>query len=125
MRKIKFRGIIDNQMWYACPLDGWWDQFWALVEDDTIGQYVGLLDKNGEEIFEGDIVQYKGGVVIGKNHKGKAYIQSHGGVYKRIVEWNSIKNGWNIQKGDHFQIIGNIHENKKLIIISVHGGVFP
>lgn len=68
-----------------------------LVEPDTAGQFTGLFDKNGKEIYEGDVLKSKD-------------LQS-------IVEWDSYKCGWNIvEYGIHlFEIIGNIYDNPELI----------
>ena len=74
------------------------------VKDDTVGQFTGLLDKNGKKIFEGDVIKcglrlyvcefIEGGFEFSDLSDGKL-------VLKAIVN-NSC-------------IIGNIHDNPELI----------
>jgi hypothetical protein len=66
MREIKFRGQLFSDKWvygyYAeLPLDGHptsfiYDGEWHEVKTGTVGQYTGIKDSTGKEIFEGDVV---------------------------------------------------------------------
>jgi uncharacterized phage protein (TIGR01671 family) len=117
MRKMKFRGKrINNGEWVYgyylylkfsnthFILEKSTDEF-REVDPATLGQYTGLNDKNGKEIYEGDIARYKQYVVWGKlsEHTGEVKITPLNGV---MVDSVSI--------GRDYEVIGNIYENPEL-----------
>ncbi|GIO25374.1 YopX family protein [Oceanobacillus sp. J11TS1] len=84
------------------------------LADITYMQYTGLKDKNGQEIYEGDIVihnDYSGGLVLG----GEQYKR------KSVIKWNEQYTGYRLKgmgtsiNSDKCEIIGNIYENPELV----------
>ena len=82
------------------------------LDEIELMQSTGLKDKNGEEIFEGDIVDYKGRKAVIKWHGSYAsFIYRFVDELKeRVSEWHPLFLAYY-----HFEVIGNIYENKELL----------
>lgn len=129
MREILFRGKrLDNGEWVygnfcmdaleqtrgLCGLDGFIRRYntdtkrmeMYEVDRETIGQYTGLVDKNGRRIFEGDIVKsIETGVV--------QFFPEH----SAFMVWCKFSNevGFLYECTSIAEVIGNIHDNPELL----------
>jgi uncharacterized phage protein (TIGR01671 family) len=77
-------------------------------KDVELMQFTGLLDKNGKEIYEGDILE---------NMNWREWNYKNGEKHRVVVKWTSGKkfSGFGIGEDTHYEIIGNIYENPELL----------
>lgn len=126
MRTIKFRGFNrKNDEWlqgyylqnrgahFVCPDEFATNKSWEdyEVEPDTVGQFTGLHDKNGKEIYEGDIVKCDQFVyeIIYKSRRIASFAL-------RRKEDMFLHYFGEAMEADECEVIGNIHDNKDLVI---------
>lgn len=124
-REILFRGKrTDNGEWindsetYIRDGDGIWlsddDLNVVQVQEDTVGQYTGMKDKNGEKIFEGDIVKYSTTCEI-------FTVAWHGSFAEFVISelqkpnkaTRGSKNMYLVNR--YCEVIGNIYDNPELL----------
>lgn len=143
MREIKFRGKDSITGEWVCGdlstknlfnttliyREEWWD---VEVDPETVGQYTGLKDKNGVEIYEGDILKMHQFLFDGNEYDKETIGVIKWGEYgwllsqidgKEVNEYMGYKNGegetylihfYGLHE-ESFEIIANIHDNPELL----------
>lgn len=133
MREIKFRGIHVHVMEQNLPLNGTWvygylcDENYInskeycgemLINPETVGQFTGFFDKNGTEIYEGDIIAFDGNVWYSTN-KFKDFlngVEKDYDDYLEVVEYNfEYLSTREHDFKNYCKIVGNIYENSDLL----------
>lgn len=108
-----FAKPILNKHYILCGENQW------LVEPETVGQYSGLDDKNGERVFEGDLIQSKGNLVWLVSFERSAFVckDATGRTYFALWEqWEyDLKNNKPISPSEYFEVVGNVFDNPELL----------
>ena len=126
MREILFRGKrVDNGEWVEGQL--WINKsayretvhivlkYGEMLEviPETVGQYIGMEDKNGVKIWEGDIVNGTGW--IGDSITGRVILES--GAFYILAYYGELRtlHLLGCSYHDATEVIGNIHDNPELL----------
>ena len=80
------------------------------VDPKTVGQYIGLTDKNGKKIFEGDIVE----CVSGGEQAVISWLKYFACFGLSFDGWCCGFDDYDFSPND-FKAIGNIHDNPELL----------
>ena len=119
MRAIKFRAWDEYNQTMIYPDE----HFFKLKSHEILGRYetvmqfTGLKDKNGKEIYEGDIIKSWDNAPLGRHE------------WIHIVEWSNENLGFRFKKlqgivlgstmlhvrETNVEVIGNIYENSELL----------
>jgi len=81
-------------------------------EENEIMQYTGLKDKNGKEIYEGDIVRHLPTAFNSSSGVGEIYY--HKGHARFALKWVGNLEHY-LDSLNSYEIIGNVYENPDLL----------
>jgi len=132
MREIKFKAwdtkqkrwrtdyddvLIDQDGRLQCFVQIGYEGLMQEVKNVEIVLFTGLLDKNGKEIYESDVVRVdddwdKYGMTAGESYE----VYFNEGGFRLKPKYDKNARGYWLEDNNEFEIIGNIYENPELIL---------
>ena len=85
------------------------------VDSNTIGQFTGLLDKNGKEIYEGDLLDCDPSPQLPENPIKVGWSNKYASFVLNKSGWAYSHYFGEALNPEDCEIIGNIHDNPELI----------
>lgn len=128
MREIKFRGKrLDNGEWLYGSLVILNGRYFIFddanrheVDPATVGEFTGLKDRNGKEVYEGDIIRFSNPYLIisqGKQSFGMVkYYDALAGfaLYNSSEDKFPMECDW-LKIDGSTKVFGNIHDNPEFL----------
>lgn len=130
MREIKFRGKDEQGQWHygnlvryteddgeqvtcivstaRCEISA--ELVFVPVDEKTVGQFTGLQDDDGNDMYEGDVIR-----VFSLWYNGNCYIGVHNAQFAIFAADNGALLGYFRGKAPLRHIIGNIYDNPELM----------
>jgi len=123
MRKIKYRAwhIVAKRM---CPVTRmtfgrlgivYSEELINTINDVELMQYTGLKDKNGVEIYDGDILAYKTSSSCYSKYGEKHVVVYEGSSFQCEYQYGDLES---FLSDMTIEVIGNIHENPELLTLA-------
>lgn len=124
MREIKFRGKMPNGAWvygdfwnhavYPVIIDEYTNH--RLVDRETVGQFTGLRDADGQEIYEGDVIRTDFLPHMRTTVCNGCVEYRNGAFYVEYIDHTYANLGDLIfYSGTSSTVIGNMHDNPELL----------
>lgn len=133
MREIKFRAwcpeisemlcpvsnkaewTIDDQTGFIAPLIELEKGIWGMVDKYELMQYTGIKDKNGVEIYEGDVVRVTDDGRTDFSDGGVGAVGNMENLFMWYIDGQVQNALFDINQSYEIEVIGNIYANPELL----------